>query len=588
MRNDSQLLNKTFSGLLLINVLTAVSGILCILIDAIVTGQFLGTQAVAAAGLINPVTMLANVFGILLGPGTGVVCTRYVGKAKPERVNQVFSVVIITQVIAVGTLSVLMFVGAPALGALLGGRTGDAVIIQMVTDYLHGYAFGIIPMCMMISMAGLMMLDNDRRRGLIATIVTLVTDVIFDLLNVTVFHGGMLGMAIATTLSQLLGLIVMLMHFLRKERLLRFTWKDLHPGDLIEVMSCGVANIITSSSNAIRGLLFNRILLVIAGSGAVAALSVANSSFSVIMALTIGLFISTSTMSSLLYGEEDRNGIVKVLGISMRFSLIFFSILAVVFFVLARPLAGLFLDASAVTEKAMGARFIRCMSAQYLLNSITYSLCGAYQGTLRLKYNYILTFMRECVLPILCCALFGYLGGADTFGIGFVSAGLLSLIIFILVPAIRNHKFSIAPKDLILLPEDFGAKPEEIFEASLHTMEDVMAVSEQVMNFCLDKGATQRTATVTSLFVEEMTGNTVQHGFSEGQKGSIDLRLVYKENEQVIRLRDNGKPFDPVNWLERNHPDDPTSGAGIRIIVGLAKEVRYVQAMGLNNIMILI
>ena len=189
---------------------------------------------------------------------------------------------------------------------------------------------------------------------------------------------------------------------------------------------------------------------------------------------------------------------------------------------------------------------------------------------------------------ILCCTIFGYLGGANTFGIGFICSGLLSLTIFLLVPAIRNHKFSIAPKDLILLPEDFGAKPEELFEASLQTMEDVMAVSQQVMDFCREKGATEHTAIMTALFVEEMTGNTVQHGFREGQKGNIDLRLVYKENEQIIRIRDNGKPFDPVKWLERNHPEDPITGAGIRIIVGLAKEVRYVQAMGLNNIMIII
>ena len=83
-----------------------------------------------------------------------------------------------------------------------------------------------------------------------------------------------------------------------------------------------------------------------------------------------------------------------------------------------------------------------------------------------------------------------------------------------------------------------------------------------------------------------MAGNTIQHGIKEGKKGSIDLRLIYRDGSQVIRFRDNGVPFDPADWLRRNHPEDPVSGAGLRIIVGLAKEVEYLPAMGLNNLMI--
>lgn len=55
-----------------------------------------------------------------------------------------------------------------------------------------------------------------------------------------------------------------------------------------------------------------------------------------------------------------------------------------------------------------------------------------------------------------------------------------------------------------------------------------------------------------------------------------------------MRIRDNGKPFDPVEWQKTNHPDDPTSGLGIRMVIGLAKEVRYVPAMDMNNLMLIL
>ena len=111
-------------------------------------------------------------------------------------------------------------------------------------------------------------------------------------------------------------------------------------------------------------------------------------------------------------------------------------------------------------------------------------------------------------------------------------------------------------------------------------MDDVMSASKQVMQFCKDKGMEGRKPMLTSLFIEERVGNTVKHGFTGKHPGSIDLRVVYSPDSLVIRLRDNGTPFDPVEWLKCNRPEDPASGAGIRIIVGLAKEVTYIPAMG--------
>ena len=63
MKQDNQLIKKMLNGILITNVISVVSGIGCVMIDAIVTGQFLGTDAVAAAGLIQPVVMLINLTG---------------------------------------------------------------------------------------------------------------------------------------------------------------------------------------------------------------------------------------------------------------------------------------------------------------------------------------------------------------------------------------------------------------------------------------------------------------------------------------------------------------------------------------------
>ena len=85
-----------------------------------------------------------------------------------------------------------------------------------------------------------------------------------------------------------------------------------------------------------------------------------------------------------------------------------------------------------------------------------------------------------------------------------------------------------------------------------------------------------------------MAGNVVRHGFQGKKRESIDLRLIYREDCRMIRLRDNGKPFDPVAWLGQNHPEDPLKGAGIRMVIGMATDVQYVPALRMNNLIITI
>ena len=115
-------------------------------------------------------------------------------------------------------------------------------------------------------------------------------------------------------------------------------------------------------------------------------------------------------------------------------------------------------------------------------------------------------------------------------------------------------------------------------------MEEVMVASERAREFCIKKNMDKRTAHMTALFIEETVGNAMAH--KSGKEVIAEVRVILKDEARIIRIRDNGKQFDPVEWYEKNHPEDPSSGLGIRIVMSLAKEVRFVPALGLNNLMI--
>lgn len=584
MKTDDRLINKAFVGIWAVNGISMLFSISCVMIDAILIGQFLGKDAVTASGLLQPVIMLLNIVGGLLGPGLGILCTRYMGMARKDKVNNVFSMIMEIQMCVSVFFSLLLFALSPGIAQALGAKAQNPQIVTMIKDYLSWFSLAVLPMWFSISLSGLMMVDNDRIRGIAGMVAVLITDFLFDYLNVAVFHGGMMGMAVATTLSYYTGLIVILSHFTKKDRVLRFSFAKIDMKELTEVLRCSVTSSISLGSMAVRGLCFNAFLLACSGTVAVAAISSANSLFSIVNAVLLGTLTTTSSLVSMLYGEEDRSGIVKAAKFSRKFVLIFMGVLTAAMLLFARVFARAFLDSTATQEIAQAAVFIRFMAIQNLLQAITFSQCGVFQGTRKNMFSNIITLLREAVFPVVVCLALGNILGLLGFEFGLTIAGALSLVSCFAIPSIVSKKLTLRTEDMIILPDDFGAKPEDVFEASMSSMDDVVKASENAMDFCLRKNIDKRTSQMTALFIEETVGNTMTH---KGRKEVLaELRVILKGDSHMIRIRDNGRQFDPVEWYEKNHPEDPSSGLGIRIIMKLARDVNFIPALGLNNLMI--
>lgn len=88
------------------------------------------------------------------------------GKAQPERVNQVFSIVTIACFVVSALSALIVYIAAPWLGLFLGTKTGSQTIVGMISKYLKGFSFGMIQMRLNIMLSSIMMLDNDKNRSI--------------------------------------------------------------------------------------------------------------------------------------------------------------------------------------------------------------------------------------------------------------------------------------------------------------------------------------------------------------------------------------------------------------------------------------
>lgn len=91
-----------------------------------------------------------------------------------------------------------------------------------------------------------------------------------------------------------------------------------------------------------------------------------------------------------------------------------------------------------------------------------------------------------------------------------------------------------------------------------------------------------------SLFVEELVENIVRFGFADGKKHSVDIRVIKRADGWTLRVRDDCRRFDPTEWIKLHNEEDKTKNLGIRMVCGMAKNVKYLSTFELNNLTIII
>ncbi len=78
--------------------------------------------------------------------------------------------------------------------------------------------------------------------------------------------------------------------------------------------------------------------------------------------------------------------------------------------------------------------------------------------------------------------------------------------------------------------------------------------------------------------------HTVRYGFADGKPHSIDIRVKRNDDGWLLWFNDDCAGFDPTKYLQE--PAESGQHNGIRMVRSLATEISYVNALGLNHLVI--
>lgn len=228
------------------------------IVDSIFVGQGVGTDALGALNLIGPFILAANSLMALLNIGGATIMAIHIGKGDADGANKVFRHGMFVLTCLSVLITVLGIFFTETICRLSGaGETH----LQMAVDYLFIYSLFFIPSGLSLGLQSYC--RNDGAPGLvgITVFITTVCNIFGDWLLIYPFDMGVKGAAIATGVSQSLGLFIMLIHFIRKQGVLRFGKVKLQCGLFKEIAIHGFPEGISQLATPVMILCMNLVLV---------------------------------------------------------------------------------------------------------------------------------------------------------------------------------------------------------------------------------------------------------------------------------------------------------------------------------------
>lgn len=310
-------------------------------VDGFFISNFAGKTAFAALNLIWPFLQILGGMGFMVGTGGTALVSRCLGAGDKEQAKRYFSQLIEFTAILGLLLTVVGLVFMEPIARLLGATE------EMVPDcVLYGrivISFNVAFMFQNVFQSFLIAAEKPRL-GLIATVGAGLTNMALDALFVGVFRWGLAGAALATGLSQTVGGLIPLVFFLNKDNgsALHLFFTPMEAQPLLQACGNGASELMSNISGSLAAMVYNFQLLHFLGEDGVSAYGVIMYVGFIFVAIFVGYSIGSAPIISFHYGAENQKELRNMFRKSTFLVGIWGVLMALAAFLMAGPLAKLF------------------------------------------------------------------------------------------------------------------------------------------------------------------------------------------------------------------------------------------------------
>lgn len=407
-------------------------------VDGFFVSNFVGKTPFAAVNLIMPYLMILGCVGFMFGTGGSALIAKTLGQGDHKKANDIFSFVVVACFITGVILAVVGIIALPAVAKLLkaeGSLYDDAllyarIILAALPFYVLQYEFQCLFAC-----------AGKPKLGLYVTVAAGVTNMVLDALFVAVFPWGIAGAAAATAVSQIIGGVVPLIYFMRKNTsLLRLGRFKFDGKVLLKTCTNGSSELMSNISMSIVSMLYNLQLMKYLGENGIAAYGVLMYVSMIFQAVFLGYAVGTSPVVAYKFGEDDTAELSALLRRSVKVIGVFAVAMFAVGELLSTPLAKIFVSYDKELMDLTVHAF-RIFSFSFLFSGFAIYGSAFFTALNDGLTSALISFLRTLVFQIAAVLLFPLILDVDGIWLSIVAAEIMAVIVTVLFLAGKRKKY---------------------------------------------------------------------------------------------------------------------------------------------------
>ncbi len=581
-RANEKTVTKLMFRLLPVQILIAIIGSLNAIVSALFASNCFDLRAMSAVGLYAPVQMLISSISATFMGGATILCGQYMGKNESQKMRGIFSLDVLASLVIGAFIASILFLVGKLVSA--GMFLHDESLRPYFSIYLIGQSIGTIPFMLGNQLASFLSLENKMRRNTVASLLFIVSNVLLNFLFIKVLKMGVFGLSLASSLGAWVYFLVQAQYFFTKNSRLKFSQRDIDLKDLGRIFIVGYPGALSNCWQTLRGFIVNFWLSAYVGAVGISAFCAANTLMSLAWCVPTGMVAVSRMVMSVGVGEEDRATVSDVMRVMFKKYCLVNNIMGLLIIIFARQLTDIFYHDIFSHVYFMTSWGFRLLPFTLAFGSILQHFVCYAQMSGKNIFIQIISFLDGVLFVAEFSAILVPHFGIYGVYVANILNGVFVFVTIVLYSVFRNRRFPRNMEELMVMPDTFGAPPSERLDLTVRNLEDVVTISKAAQDFCLERCIDSRRAFVASLAMEEMAGNIVEHGFvKDKKKHSVSIRLVHKDKDVILRIRDDCVSFDPkARAAASGDGGDPAKNVGIKMVYGMAKDVNWQSIFGMN------
>lgn len=428
-----RLLRYTFPSIIML-VFTSIYGV----VDGFFVSNFAGKEPFAAVNFIMPLLMILGCVGFMFGTGGSALIAKTLGEGKVQKANELFTLIVWVSALCGLVLAVVGFALLRPMTSLMGAEGKlledsilyGRIILPALPFFILQYEFQCL-----FATAG------KPNLGLGITVAAGVTNMVLDALFVAGFSWGLVGAAAATALSQLVGGVIPLIYFSRKNNsLLRFVKCNYDGNALLKTCTNGASELMSNISMSIVSMLYNLQLMKYAGADGIAAYGVLMYVSMIFQAIFIGYAVGVSPVIGYHYGAQNHGELKSLLKQSILLIGIFSLLMFTAGEALGRPLSLLFVGYDAGLLD-MTIRAFTIFSFSFLFSGMTILGSSFFTALNDGLTSAMISFLRTLVFQIAAVCILPIFWGLDGIWFSIILAEVLAVLVTVLFLLGKRKKY---------------------------------------------------------------------------------------------------------------------------------------------------